>query len=128
MPGRRQVNATGRTRRGVGCALTVLLVLIVAGSAQANLQQWSSGGPPSTGAVPGPSRVMAVDRQRSATIYVAGFGLGVFKSVDGGATWSGTGPPSEFLLSLAVASAAGVRVWGGYVTTRASTDGRAGAR
>ena len=61
-----------------------------------------------------------MDPQHPATIYVAGFGLGVFKSADGGATWSSTGPPGAFLLSLAMDSSDATTI---YLGSDSSTAG-----
>ncbi len=60
----------------------MLSVLLLAGPARAGTDQWTTNGP-----YGGQVRVLATDPENSSTIYAADTG-GVFKSVDGGASWT----------------------------------------
>ncbi|MGH7392250.1 MAG: WD40/YVTN/BNR-like repeat-containing protein [Candidatus Rokuibacteriota bacterium] len=67
-------------------ALTVVAVLLglaPAGLASAGIDVWTSNGPPGGGTL----SVLAIDPTRPTTLYAGGDGIGVFKSLDGGASW-----------------------------------------
>src|SRR5205823_14592254 len=70
--------------RRVAMALIVigLWQVLVTDRVHAGLNQWTSNGPEG-----GTVTALAIDPQTPATLY-AGTGGGVFKSTDGGATWS----------------------------------------
>lgn len=70
-------------RRTFKClTVTAALALLLSGTAEAGLDEWTSNGP-----YGGWVNVLAIDPQTPTTLY-AGTGGGVFKSTDSGAHWS----------------------------------------
>ena len=65
--------------------LPVMIAVAVLGSAtvRAAANEWTRLGP-----YGGDVRALAIDPQNSSTVYVASQGAGIFKSTDGGASWS----------------------------------------
>ena len=97
-------------RRAVVIGLFVLLCLGPAGSASAGVNVWTSAGPEGGRIV-----ALAVDPAAPATLYAAGEGGGVFKSADGGASWSrfDAGLTHTDVAALALDPAAPSRVYAG---------------
>src|SRR5262249_37419301 len=83
----RAPRVAGEARRLGTPAALLFAVLVVADphGAQAGINVWTSHGPP------GPVSALAVDPRRPGTLYAGTYGAGVFKSIDGGGTWSATG-------------------------------------
>jgi hypothetical protein len=87
------------------CAITVLMALVLAASAEAGQNQWTSTGPANSG----PIISLAVDPSAPETVY-AGSGTSgmmpgtVFKSTNGGASWApaNTDLPSVFVRALVI--------------------------
>src|SRR6266849_1616397 len=78
--------------------LMALVGLLPVGQVQAGLNEWTSGGPEG-----GSIRVVVVDPQTPTTLY-AGTPGGVFKSANGGESWSpvNTGLSSSAIRALVV--------------------------
>ena len=101
-------------------ATVALEALPGAGLAQSNIGHWVSISPEG-----GIVRALAVDPRTPSTIY-AGGGTGVFKSVDGGASWafSGVGGSSVFALAIDPTNTSTVYAGtGGGPGVSKSTDG-----
>lgn len=96
----------GRTRIGVGAILLLLLGcdLAVPDWTQGQVGQWSSMGP-----YGGLVRTFAIDSSISPSTLYAGTNHGVFKSTDGGVSWSpfSDGPMGGTVPSLAVDTTTG---------------------
>ncbi len=100
----------------------VLSLCLAAAPARAGLNYWSPIGPEG-----GEIRALAADPQQSGVVYAGSWG-GVFKSSDGGATWSRTsrGLKGSAVCSLAVAPSNRSRVYAGTDNgVLASRDGGA---
>ena len=68
-------------------ALVILLILLLFSTvegAYAGENRWTSQGP-----YGGDIRALAIDPTVTSTMYAGTFGGGIFKSLDGGATWGG---------------------------------------
>lgn len=78
-------------------------VVCLAGPATAGLNAWTSGGPGGLVSLPVANN-LAIDPQTPSVVYATSFTTGVFKSTDGGASWSpiNTGLPSGRALSIVV--------------------------
>ena len=99
----------------LGC---VALLLAGAHGAEAGVNVWTSLGPPG-----GPPRALVVDPTRPGTLYVGTTFDGLFKSEDGGDTWSATGLTGS-VLALAILPGNPMRLYaGGYDGIFRSTDG-----
>src|SRR5262245_48069204 len=85
--------------RGVG-VLVVAFGLLVAGYAQAGINQWTSYGPGEVDIFIF-SSALAVDPSNSSVLYL-GAGGGVYKSTDGGQHWTATDRPSASVTALVV--------------------------
>ncbi|MCP3960309.1 MAG: hypothetical protein GY719_20900 [bacterium] len=78
-----------RTRNHLRVVAITAVLALSGGAADAGLDEWTAEGP-----MGGSISALAIDPQTPTTIYAgtgtgsSGTGIGVFKSVDGGATWS----------------------------------------
>src|SRR5262249_24939979 len=101
-------------RRQAWCS-TLMIGLLVLGSllapapSLAGLNSWTTGGPANLSPVDA-ANSLAIDPQTPTTLYATSFGIdsdvagGVFKSTDGGATWSSinNGLPSNLAMAIVV--------------------------
>src|SRR5215471_8607264 len=77
--------------RSLVIALSALmLVLRFAGPASAGPNTWTPNGPEG-----GSIRAVLVDPTVPTTVYVGTVGSGIFKSIDGGVTWTQSGSPTD---------------------------------
>src|SRR5689334_14542820 len=84
MPRRSASSTVVPSRRWIGPILAV--VSLLAGpqeAARAGTNVWTSIGPPG-----GYIRAIAIDPATPSTIYAGAFGPGIFKTSDGGSTWT----------------------------------------
>jgi hypothetical protein len=91
---------TSERRPRMWLLLSVVLWVGGASMVQAGLDTWTSRGPEGV-----PVEALAIDPLTPTTLYAATRGFGVFKSTDGGASWSAanTGlPPFRFVQALAL--------------------------
>src|SRR5438445_3845521 len=83
-----------------GWLLPVLTLFLLGGQqAHAGTNQWTGNGP-----YGGVIHALAIDPTKSSTVYAGGFGGGVFKSSNGGASWSAVsiGQIDPYVVALAV--------------------------
>ena len=80
-------------------SLMVLLSSSLAGVASAGVNTWTTNGPNG-----GPIAALAIDRSAPATLYAGTSGAGVFKSSDGGGSWTAinTGLNTTFVVTAIV--------------------------
>src|SRR5438094_875201 len=85
--------------RRVAMALIVIGVWqgLATNRVQAGVNQWTSNRPDG-----GPVYTLALHPQTATTVYAGTCGGGVFKSTDGGATWSASGLTDASVLALAL--------------------------
>src|SRR5215813_8952055 len=107
-----------RLRTLAGLLFAVLLVTLAHG-VQAGINVWTSHGPP------GPVSALAIDPVMPSTLYAGTLGAGVFKSMDGGATWRGTGLTNGTVFALAIDPTTSTTLYAamGYAGVFTSTDG-----
>ena len=70
-------------RHGSALAILAVATWLLAGPAEAGLNAWSSNGPPDVSILS-----LAVDPLAPGTVYAGSNGDGIFRSVDGGASWA----------------------------------------
>ena len=97
------------------CIILSILVLFcpsLAGVASAGVNTWTTNGPEG-----GQIRALAIDPATPATLYAGTFGGGVFKSTNGGGSWTAinTGLTSNFANALAIAPSAPATLYAGTV-------------
>jgi photosystem II stability/assembly factor-like uncharacterized protein len=85
--------------------LTPILVLLcasLAAVASGGVNTWTGHGP--AGRI---VQVLAIDPRDSATLYAGTYGNGIYKSVDGGASWSAAGLSGALIRSLVIDPSSG---------------------
>lgn len=115
----------GLCARPIALLAALLVSLLAATPAAAGLGTWTTSGP--GGAAPVPiGHALTVDPTTPSTLYATSYGSGVFKSTDGGASWTAinTGLPSFLAMAVVVDPVTSSTV---YVTIAPTTGSVGGA-
>src|SRR5580765_7517922 len=85
--------------------LVWILVLFCGGfaaAASAGVNSWTARGPEGRDV-----QILAIDPRDSATVYAGTYGNGIFKSDNGGASWTAAGLPGALIRSLVIDRSSG---------------------